>query len=247
MSPNDGGRGGTDRELAGGVASRSVEAGGDGAASHAGASGEIASGLASLVLHDLSNMLAVAESSVYLAKGALDDRAYVERQLARVEKQLRKAQELAVRCLAVSRGEAVDKVELTFAALWEEVASGLIVPPPLTLEVAHDVGLALACEPLLLSRVLANLIDNAVHALTPHGRGTVSIEARRDGAQVRVEVRDDGPGLPPGLAFSGRTTKAGGSGLGLLVSRAVVAAHGGTLELVPSARGACFRLLLPVA
>ncbi len=81
---------------------------------------------------------------------------------------------------------------------------------------------------------------------TPQGRGTISVEARRDSAQVRVEVRDDGPGLPPGLAFRGRTTKVGGSGLGLLVSRAVVVAHGGTLELVPVERGACFRLLLPV-
>lgn len=216
-----------------------------GPSSRRGADPEVTGGLAALVLHDLSNMLAVAESSVYLAKGALDDRAYVERQLGRVEKQLRRAQELAVRCLAVGRGEPVDKVELTFGELWDDVASALIVPDGVALQVRAASDLAVACEPLLLSRVLCNLVDNAVHALANGAGSRIEVEAGRGPDGVSIEVRDDGPGLPPGFAFSGRTTKRGGSGLGLVVSRAVARAHGGDLVLVPTPRGACFRLTLP--
>jgi two-component system sensor histidine kinase HupT/HoxJ len=73
------------------------------------------------------------------------------------------------------------------------------------------------------------------------------------GDQASLDVHDDGPGVPP--ALQGRifepffTTKVAGTGtgLGLSLSLGIAHAHGGVLELVPTERGACFRLTLPGA
>ena len=73
-----------------------------------------------------------------------------------------------------------------------------------------------------------------------------------------LSVVDHGPGLPPGeegrifepfhRADPGRSRDRGGSGLGLSIVAAVVAAHGGSVEVVPTeGGGATFRLELPLA
>jgi len=65
-------------------------------------------------------------------------------------------------------------------------------------------------------------------------------------------VEDDGPGVSPGNAarvfdpFFTTARDRGGTGLGLAIVRALIAAHGGTIALVPSARGAAFQIGLPV-
>ena len=73
---------------------------------------------------------------------------------------------------------------------------------------------------------------------------------RASASEVAVELHDDGPGVPPEVA--GRifepffTTKdvGEGTGLGLSLALGIAEAHGG-LTLVPTDRGACFRLALP--
>lgn len=109
-----------------------------------------------------------------------------------------------------------------------------------------------------LYQVVANLLANVRHH-TPVGTRTVLGLGNEDGHRV-IEVIDDGPGIPPELrerAFDrfvhgGKPTapvpkeaSGGGNGLGLSVAAAVIGAHGGTLTLEPSERGAWFRIRLP--
>ena len=108
-----------------------------------------------------------------------------------------------------------------------------------------------------LHQVVTNLVGNAV-AHTPSGT-TVEVGVRRDAGQVVVEVRDDGPGLAPEVAdrvferfyrADAARTRAGsvtaGSGLGLSIVAAIVAAHRGSVELVSSpGAGATFVVRLP--
>jgi signal transduction histidine kinase len=79
--------------------------------------------------------------------------------------------------------------------------------------------------------------------------GQAWIEAERQGGEARMRVRDAGPGIPPDVRhriFEALfTTKAKGSGLGLALSRKIAEAHGGTLTLEPSERGASFLLTIP--
>jgi len=100
-----------------------------------------------------------------------------------------------------------------------------------------------------LDQLLINLVRNAADAALVTGGG-VRVGWDTRGGVVEVTVEDDGPGLPdPGNLFVPFfTTKASGSGIGLVLCRQIAEAHGGALSLEPrrNARGACARLRLPL-
>jgi two-component system, NtrC family, nitrogen regulation sensor histidine kinase NtrY len=83
-----------------------------------------------------------------------------------------------------------------------------------------------------LEQVLINLIKNGVEAAL-ETKGSVSVGWDRDGSSAEIWVRDTGPGLSntANLFVPFFTTKPGGSGIGLVLCRQIVEAHGGTLEL----------------
>ena len=99
-----------------------------------------------------------------------------------------------------------------------------------------------------LEQVLINLLHNAVDASLETG-GAVRVGWTRSNGYVEVWVADEGPGIPnsANLFVPFFTTKPSGSGIGLVLSRQIVEAHGGSLVLEnrPSHRGAEARLRLP--
>jgi two-component system NtrC family sensor kinase len=108
------------------------------------------------------------------------------------------------------------------------------------------------CYPELLFQVVMNLVGNAIDALEERGGGRVFIGTERAGDEIRIRVRDDGPGVPPDVReriFAPFfTTKAPGkgTGLGLAIGREIAALHGGRLELLsPDGGGAEFVLSVP--
>jgi nitrogen fixation/metabolism regulation signal transduction histidine kinase len=99
-----------------------------------------------------------------------------------------------------------------------------------------------------IEQLLINLIRNAVDATLLTGGG-VGVGWRTAGAFVEVRVEDEGPGLtnPDNLFVPFYTTKPEGSGIGLVLSRQIAEAHGGTLTLEnrPEGRGCEALLRLP--
>jgi PAS domain S-box-containing protein len=107
-------------------------------------------------------------------------------------------------------------------------------------------------NPEEIQQVILNLILNAEQAMrAAHRGGTLTVTTDQVDESVTIEIQDDGPGVPPALAgrvfepFFSTKEVGEGTGLGLSIAMGIAEAHGGTLTLVPTDKGACFRLSLP--
>ncbi len=122
--------------------------------------------------------------------------------------------------------------------------------------------ISLSGNPQSLGQVLLNVVRNAFDAIEGQRDGRVDIEARLHEPKrqcaakaplASICIRDNGPGVPADLREhifdEGVSSKAqhGGLGLGLPISRDIMIAMGGRLDLLPSSRGAKFLIEVPVA
>jgi PAS domain S-box-containing protein len=111
----------------------------------------------------------------------------------------------------------------------------------------------LSVDPIQVNQVIVNLVLNAIEAMQARpaeARHLTLTTSRQEGA-VGLAVADTGPGLAPSLGQSlfepFQTTKPGGMGLGLALSRSLIQAHGGRLWVAESAAtGTTFCLSLPL-
>jgi signal transduction histidine kinase len=130
-------------------------------------------------------------------------------------------------------------------ALCEDVATRTAATTHVRGRVSHAGNVTVNADADKLRQVLTNLLLNAAQA----GAHEVTLDVAGDDEAVRLRVSDDGPGIAAAVRdrlFEPFVTgRPDGTGLGLAVSRSIVAAHGGTLAVVPSERGAAFEIVLP--
>jgi signal transduction histidine kinase len=102
-------------------------------------------------------------------------------------------------------------------------------------------------DPVQIQSVVANLVRNALEAMSTGG--VLTLVARPAPGGVEIVVRDTGPGLAhemlDQLFAPYVSTKPGGHGLGLARAQEIVARHGGSLVALPDSGGAAFRVFLP--
>jgi signal transduction histidine kinase len=109
------------------------------------------------------------------------------------------------------------------------------------------------CDPDLIVRVIDNLVENGLHAVSPGG--SVEVGAHQEEGAWLLIVRDSGAGIDveeatsllddPSRRPAARSRKAGGSGLGLALSAVIVRAHGGAIDVDSSPQGSVFTVRLP--
>jgi two-component system sensor histidine kinase KdpD len=135
-----------------------------------------------------------------------------------------------------------------------ERARKILARHTVEIEIAADLPM-LELDPVLFEQVLFNLLDNAAKYAPPET--TIRIESWQDGETVKLQVIDEGSGIPPEevelvfekfhRASKGDQVRAG-TGLGLAISRGFIEAMGGTIDAAnrPERSGAVFTINLPV-
>jgi two-component system sensor histidine kinase MtrB len=137
----------------------------------------------------------------------------------------------------------IDPQPLVLRQVLEDVAQ-VAAPDLVVLDV--DAGVAVVADPVVLDRVVTNLIVNASH----YGKPPIRVEAIQQDQFTRIVVSDAGDGVPehlqPRLFERFERGSAGhGTGLGLAIAKAYANAHGGDLLYHPGRGGAHFELILP--
>jgi signal transduction histidine kinase len=215
--------------------------------------------LAGGVAHDLNNVLVPIMALTKLTAARLPEGSPERRNLERVEAASHRAKALVQQVLAFSRNEQAARQEIDLSALLRE-ALGMLrasVPARIRIVEAIEPVPAIHGDASQLHRVIVNLLTNAAQAIGD-ASGKIALALRPDAApgeeraDVLLEVADDGCGMEEAVRsrifdpFFTTKPVGEGTGLGLSVVHGIVAAHGGTIEVLSRVgEGSRFRVRLP--
>jgi two-component system, NtrC family, sensor histidine kinase HydH len=202
--------------------------------------------------HELRNPLGVMESSLFLLRQHLGPEAAgarnVVKHLDRIGGEITRANKTIHDLLDLARNRPPQRERTDIRTLVKTTTAVALLPPGVAIEITTPSGLTVEVDRGQFQQVLINLFTNASQSMGGEGRISVEGEALPSGG-ARLRVRDNGPGVPAEVRhriFEALfTTKAKGSGLGLALCRRIIEAHGGTIELESTERGASFVITLP--
>jgi len=211
--------------------------------------------------HELRTPLASIRGYAELFRmGAATEPADVDKAMRRIEDEAARMGVLVEDLLALARLDELrdrDREQVDLAEVARDTVDDARATAPereFALEAAA--GATVLADPHEIRQVLGNLLRNAI-VHTPPGT-PVRVTVEREGDEVRVRVRDHGPGLPVDdadalfdrfwRAEGGRERGKAGAGLGLAIVAGIVEAHRGHVQAANAPDGgACFTVLLPAA
>ena len=204
--------------------------------------------------HELRGRLAPAKAAIELLKGETLDTAKTRWAHEMIERQVDGMTRLVDDLLEVARQQTgALRLRRQTVAIAEIVKRSVETVEPQVTARGHSLVVDVPPEPIFvdadvvwLSQALQNLLANAVKYTNPGGR--IGVDARRDGDEVVLTVRDTGIGIEPSALLtvfdpyvqeqsqSHLSGKGLGVGLGLYVARLLIEAHGGTIRAVSAGR-----------
>jgi two-component system nitrogen regulation sensor histidine kinase NtrY len=203
--------------------------------------------------HEINNSLAPIKSisgslQSMLARSALPEDVHedVERGLAIISS---RSEALGRFMASYARLARLPKPDLDAVSIRPLVRRVADLETRMTVDVVEGDDVTVRADPDQLEQALINLVRNAVDATLEAGGDGVSLRWLARAGRLHVLVEDRGPGLPEtgNLFVPFYTTKQGGSGIGLVLSRQIAEGHGGTLELENrDGGGARARMVLPI-
>jgi two-component system, NtrC family, sensor kinase len=209
--------------------------------------------LTASIAHEINNPLQSVQNCLHLAGRKELDADVRENYLEMAQGELERLINTVQRMLDYYRPGALDRkpVDLNYLIRWVlNLLEGQISQRQVQvqLDLAEDLPHLLIVSDQI-QQVLLNLILNSLEAM-PAG-GTLSIQTGENDGRLEIQVEDSGPGIDVTQRSSifepFVSSKEGGTGLGLAVSYGIIAAHGGSLDLVDGrSQGACFKISLPL-
>jgi signal transduction histidine kinase len=202
---------------------------------------EYVSSFAAHVSHELKSPVTAIRGSAELLRDAEMSKAERDRFLDHIIADSDRLASLLERLRQLARAD------LDFASGTTTIAEAVADEPMVTFDGATEARVALGVE--AARAIFGQLLRNAAE----HGAAAVRIAAERDDGMLRVTVADNGSGISPGNRdrvfepFFTTRREAGGTGMGLQIVRSMLAAHGGTIRLLPSETGAVFEIRVPLA
>jgi len=192
--------------------------------------------MARIIAHEIKNPLTPIRLSVehlreVWKRGTPGFERLLEECVQNVLRQTETLRQSAAEFSDYARLPRPELLPLDVGALLAEAAAAYAGATAVRITVAVPAGLSALGDARLLSRLLANLVGNAVEAL---GRGgEIRLSAERRGDRIEVAVDDDGPGVAseilPRLFDPYFSAKSGGTGLGLAIAKKIVEEHGGQI------------------
>ncbi|MFA5099828.1 MAG: ATP-binding protein, partial [Candidatus Omnitrophota bacterium] len=212
--------------------------------------------MATVINHELRNIFAEIQGSISSLKAIVDkDLPQGSQSVEAIEQGLMYANDVLNNVLRLSYPKRLVLVEVDIKVLLDELAKNQNINALLK---ENGIKFVVNIEPRLpsvkadgmqLREVLSILVTNAAQAM-PSG-GTLTIAVYQDHTKVVLDVMDTGPGIPAdileNLFTPYFTTKHRGLGLGLCISKEVVKAHHGTLDVFTEVdKGTTFSIRLPI-
>lgn len=208
------------------------------------------------IAHDFKNIMSAVTGNIDLGMtsepGSGETAGYLKSALEACDKALLMLRQLEM----LSRGgSASERRRVDLGSMLESTARLVLSGSGISLSVVSTPGLwAVEADEGQMVQAFSNFIVNAREAM--NGSGSLEIRlwnavARSGDREVRVAIRDSGPGIPHGVIervfdpyFS---TKSRGTGLGLAVTASILEQHGGRVEVESTSGGATFTVTLPAA
>jgi two-component system sensor histidine kinase TctE len=215
--------------------------------------------------HQMRTPLAVLKTHLALARFAGSDERQRSVALEEVDAAASRLERLLAQLLSLARAEeqgrgaplvAVDLSRLATEAVAERTPQAVAAGIDISFEAEEGGSLIALANPFLLGEVMTNLIDNAIRYNRQDGH--VVVRVRRDRGTPRVEIQDDGPGIPEQersrvlqrFARLQRDSDRAGTGLGLAIVHTLVSRMDGHIEMrdaLPDGRGLLVVLELKAA
>ena len=209
----------------------------------------------SMILHDIRNPISIIKGQAQLILLNLQDEKRLRRSIQAITTETAKLERLASEFLDYSRGE----IRLDFSIVHPQ---SLLAKADETVRQrleAEGISLYIRCEttePVLVDedrilRAILNIVDNARKALADASEKRLAIHAIDEAGQLVITVQDSGIGMRPETlariyepfySASGH----GGTGLGLLIVKNIIEAHGGTMSVESAeGKGSTFSIRIP--
>lgn len=209
--------------------------------------------VASLVSHDLKSPLQAILNTLYLMSLEVEKisegpKSSLKEMIAMVEKQVGYSNKILLNLQDFSRSVEPRKEKIAFRDLVNSALNFIENKDKVKQTIEGEVELFVDKD--MMIRVLVNLTNNAVQA-SPNGV-EINYSAILDGDRVKISVKDNAGGIPPEnlnkIFTPSFTTKAKGMGLGLMICKKFVLAHGGTIDVQSEpGKGTTFTINLPIS